>query len=165
LIIAYLSLGTNLGNKVENLKNALHHISLFSAIKKVSSVYETEPWGYQSNNSFYNICIEIETLLEAHTLLENLLSIESHLGRSRSLHYTDRIIDIDILLYNNMQIETDNLKVPHPHLHKRNFVLNPLVQIAADVIHPIFKISIQELYSQSEDSNKITQLPINDLWQ
>ncbi|MDR2087332.1 MAG: 2-amino-4-hydroxy-6-hydroxymethyldihydropteridine diphosphokinase [Dysgonamonadaceae bacterium] len=152
---AYLSLGSNLGDKNRNLLTAIALIAekagIFSA---VSSVYETEPWGYQSPNVFYNMVVSIETTLLPLELLEITQSIEKEMGRisKNSPGYQDRIIDIDIILYDDWVYESEKLKLPHPHFHKRLFVLEPLNEIQPDVIHPVLNKSISAILESESKS-------------
>ncbi len=138
--IVYLSLGTNLGNKKENLKNAVlflgkNHIKIL----KTSSVYKTEPIGYKNQPEFLNMVLKGKVDLSPENLLKIILKIEKKLGRKRKQQWGPRIIDIDILLFNNKIITNNNLTIPHPQMHKRNFVLVPLLEIESDLIHPVFK--------------------------
>jgi 2-amino-4-hydroxy-6-hydroxymethyldihydropteridine diphosphokinase len=146
---AYLSLGSNLGNKAENIKLAVELLSERAGdVLKVSSNYETEPDGFVSENSFVNIALSLDTPLEALELLEVCEQIEKELGRktkSVNLNYSDRVIDIDILYFNNMQLATDRLTLPHPRMHKRAFVLEPLVEIAPKLRHPILGMSTKAM--------------------
>ena len=142
----YLGLGTNIGDRRLNLTRAIELLSL--ALGKciaVSRFIETAPWGFESSNSFLNCAAAFETELQTTELLDTTESIERELGRtvkSQGGNYSDRIIDIDILLYGNETIETERLTVPHPLMHKRDFVLQPLAEIAPDVVHPVLDKSI-----------------------
>ncbi len=149
---AYLSLGSNLGNKAENINSAVELLSERAGkVLKVSSNYETEPDGFVSENSFVNIALSLDTPLDALALLEVCEQIEKELGRtskSVNLNYSDRVIDIDILYFNNMQLATDRLTLPHPRMHKRQFVLEPLAEIAPKFRHPILGMSTLRMLSQ-----------------
>ncbi|HLU87681.1 MAG TPA: 2-amino-4-hydroxy-6-hydroxymethyldihydropteridine diphosphokinase [Taishania sp.] len=126
----YLSLGSNIGDKLANLNKAIREIeSRIGKIKTVSSIYETEPWGYESDNQYFNCVVLVATQLSATKLLKETQEIEKELGRLKTQHYTDRTIDIDILLIDNLIINEDNLQIPHPHITKRDFVLYPLAEI------------------------------------
>lgn len=142
---AYLSLGSNLGDKAENINSAVELLSERAGkVLKVSSNYETEPDGFVSENRFVNIALSLDTPLEALALLDVCEQIEKDLGRktkSVNLNYSDRVIDIDILYFNNMQLATDRLTLPHPRMHKRTFVLEPLAEIAPKFRHPILGMS------------------------
>ena len=138
--VCFLSLGTNLGNKQENLQIAIQHIA--KKVGKViaqSSVIETEPWGFVSENTFLNMVIKVETSLSPLTILKEAQKIEKLMGRVEKTNnvYQDRIIDIDIILYDNVILDTPELKLPHPLFHQRDFVLKPLCEIAPEFIHPI----------------------------
>jgi 2-amino-4-hydroxy-6-hydroxymethyldihydropteridine diphosphokinase len=155
--ITYLSLGSNLGNKLENLQNAINLIAdKTGAIQKISAVYKTPSWGFNGDD-FYNICIKISTDQTADKLLHSLLTIEKELGRIRSNEneYQNRNIDIDILLFDHEIILSKNLIVPHPKMLERKFVLVPLSEIAATVIHPIEKKQISSCLKNCNDSTEI----------
>lgn len=137
--IAYLSLGSNIGNRLEHLKQAVRllHEHLSVEVKKVSSVYETEPLGLTEQAKFLNIAVELETSLEAAELLSACQSIENKLGRMRKIRWGPRTVDLDILLYNEDSIQTENLIVPHLRMQERAFVLVPLVEINSEVKNPV----------------------------
>ena len=144
----FLSLGTNLGNKEENLQTAICYIAeKVGNIIAQSSVIETEPWGFTSKNSFLNAVVEIETNLKPFKLLKKTQEIERLMGRKQKTldAYQDRIIDIDLILYDNIILDTPELKLPHPLFHKRDFVLKPLCEIAPEYVHPILGKPIKEL--------------------
>ena len=153
----YLSLGTNQGNKLENLQNAINEIDdKVGAIQKISSVYKTPAWGFDGDD-FYNICIKVSTNLEAKALLNSLLGIENNLGRRRSSKkgYQNRNIDIDILLFDDEIIFSKTLIVPHPKMLSRKFVLLPLSEIASTLIHPIEKKQISVCLENCKDDSEI----------
>ena len=145
----FLGLGTNLGNKEENLTRAIELLSLVLGPCAAQSPFiETAPWGFESNNSFLNCAAAFDTELAPFELLDTTERIEREIGRTEKSGggiYHDRIIDIDILLYGNSIIESDRLTVPHPLMHKRTFVLEPLAEIAPDAIHPKIGKSIRQL--------------------
>ncbi|WP_299012687.1 2-amino-4-hydroxy-6-hydroxymethyldihydropteridine diphosphokinase [uncultured Polaribacter sp.] len=156
--ITYLSLGTNEGNKAENLQNAIHAIAdKVGDVQKISSIYKTASWGFNGND-FYNICIKLSTNLSPEMVLESVLNIETTLGRERTgaKEYQNRNIDIDILLFNNEIILSKDLIVPHPKMLDRKFVLVPLAEIAPSVIHPIEKEKITICLQNCEDNSEIT---------
>ena len=142
---AYLSLGSNLGDRHEYLRQAVTLLSERAGeVVKVSGNYETKPDGFVSENDFVNIAICLETELQALELLDLCEEIEKTIGRERksvNLNYSDRVIDIDILYFNNMQLATERLTLPHPRMHKRQFVLEPLADIAPKFRHPITGMS------------------------
>ena len=132
----FLSLGTNLGNKQENLQIAIQYIAeKIGKIIAQSSVMETDPWGFVSENTFLNMVIKVETSLSPLEILKETQKIEKLMGRTQKTQqaYQDRIIDIDIILYDDIILDTPELKLPHPLLHERDFVLKPLCEIAPDI--------------------------------
>jgi len=142
-----LSLGSNLGDRLGNLSKAIDLIGQrIGNILKKSSIYETEPWGFNTPNLFLNQVIIIRTSQSPTNILREIKIIEKDIGRKkRTTEYTSRVVDIDILLFNDLVLEEPDLIIPHPHLHKRNFVLVPLNEISPELIHPIYKIAISQL--------------------
>ena len=156
--ISFLSLGTNQGNKLENLQNAIDLIAdKVGAIKKISSVYKTPSWGFKGED-FYNICIKVSTYQQPETLMETLLDIENSLGRERSNQkgYQNRNIDIDILLFDDEIIFSKTLIVPHSKMLSRKFVMIPLVEIASSTIHPVEKKQLSDCIQYINDSSEIS---------
>lgn len=148
----YLGLGTNLGKKKENIELALRKIKKqIGKIISLSAFYTSEPFGFESDNMFVNCAVKIYTSFTPQELLAQTRSIEREMGRlQKSNHevYADRIIDIDILLYNDLIInDCSSLIIPHPHIQERDFVLKPLSEIAPDFVHPILNKTIMELFN------------------
>ncbi len=153
----FLGIGTNLGDRKNNLQNAVEKIGEhIGKVVQCSSVYETEPWGFETKDQFLNMVVEVETKLKPSGVLGRLLMIESLLGRLREGKlYTSRIIDIDVLLYNDQVIEKEALIIPHPRMHERKFVLVPLCEIASEVIHPKFGKDIKSLLKECRDKGRV----------
>ena len=156
-----LSIGTNIGDRQANIANAITALGQIGKVVTVSPIYTSEPWGFESENGFYNIALILETTLSPLDLLYATQQIERDLGRTAktTTTYTDRIIDIDIIDYNNQTIDTQTLTLPHKLMHKRNFVLYPLADIAPDWQHPILKLTATELKNASADTSVIHILP------
>lgn len=141
MVQAYLGLGSNIGDRKQQLLKAIDLIGNIKGIKvtKQSSIYETAPIGYTDQPNFLNLCLEIETELSPQQLLKHCLDIEQQLHRVREIRWGPRTLDIDILLYSDNIIETDNLSIPHPRMQERAFVLIPLNDIASDKKDPMIK--------------------------
>ena len=156
-----LSIGTNIGDRQANIANAITALAQIGKVVTVSPIYTSEPWGFESENGFYNIALILETSLSPLDLLYATQQIERDLGRTAktTTSYTDRIIDIDIIDYNNQTIDTQTLTLPHKLMHKRNFVLYPLADIAPNWQHPILKLTATELKNASADTSVIHVLP------
>lgn len=155
----YLSLGSNLGDKLFHLQNAMFKIANdIASISSVSNLYESASWGFEADN-FYNCCIAINTTLPANELLLKLQEIENKLGRERNYYegYSSRTIDIDILYYGDEIIESDTLTIPHPSLQKRQFVLKPLSDIAPQFYHPILNKDTRNMVQMCKDKSSVTK--------
>ena len=153
----YLALGSNLGDRHENLRQAVAALSPQIDIKAKSHIYETDPWGYEDQPKFLNMAVRGQTYLEPEPLLKHLKRLEIALGRQITFANGPRSIDIDILFFDDLILETPLLTIPHPRLHERGFVLLPLMDIAPDLVHPLLKKSIREL-AASSSLNGITQV-------
>ncbi|MFJ7936833.1 2-amino-4-hydroxy-6-hydroxymethyldihydropteridine diphosphokinase [Sporosarcina sp. NPDC096371] len=137
--IAYLSIGSNIGDRLQHLVGAVQALHSHDGVEvlAVSSVYETKPVGYTDQADFLNVTVCVETVVSAHELLVACQKVEQELGRVRTIRWGPRTVDLDILLYSNDNIETESLVVPHPRLCERAFVLIPLLEIAPTITHPV----------------------------
>jgi len=151
--VTYLSLGSNLGDRALNLHNAITFLS--SKVQSViqSSIYETEPWGYTDQPAFLNQVIKADTTLEPFDLLTFLKETEVSMGRQETFRFGPRLIDLDILFYDDLVLDTPRLTIPHPRITERAFVLIPLAEIAPDLRHPIFNKTIQVLKTTVDPSS------------
>lgn len=144
----FLGMGANIGERQHNLARALQQLATIVTIQKVSSLYETEPVGYLDQPPFLNLACQGSTTLDPVSLLTALKEIETQMGRLPSFRNAPRPIDIDILLYNQLQVQLPQLTIPHPRMHERAFVLIPLAEIAPLVIEPTSGQTIQHLATQ-----------------
>jgi 2-amino-4-hydroxy-6-hydroxymethyldihydropteridine diphosphokinase len=165
--VVYFSLGSNEGNRFSFLQQAIQYIEQrIGTIEKVSSFYETEPWGFKDETPFINQVIKVTTELADSKILERALLIEKLLGRQRiktNQRYSSRTLDIDILFIDDKIINKDSLTVPHEHLHKRRFVLEPLCEIAPNFIHPAIKQRISDLTQLCGDTTEVKKLNGKDI--
>ncbi len=143
--VVYLSLGSNVGDRETNLRTAIDKLAELGTVVAVSSVYETEPVDFTAQPWFLNCAVALRTHLMPKLFLAKMLAIEQYMGRRRMQPKGPRTIDIDILLFGNSVINTPQLDIPHPAMHQRRFVLEPLTEIAPDVRHPIFKRTVYEM--------------------
>lgn len=156
----YLSMGSNLGDKRMHLTRAQDAIGQqVGDLLKASRIYQSEAWGYSSAHSFYNCSLSVQTLLEPLALLDALMSIEKSQGRIRiEGAYTDRVIDIDLLFYGDTIMEHPRLSLPHPAMGKRRFVLEPLAEIAPDLVHPLSGLTIMDMLEHCPDKAMVIPL-------
>ena len=141
----YLAFGSNIGNRLANLKQAVASLSPQLEVKKKSRIYETPPWGYEDQPLFLNMAVMAKTYLEPEPLLKHLKRLEVALGRQETFRNGPRLIDIDILFYDALVLQTPTLTIPHPRLHERGFVLAPLMDIAQELEHPVLGKTIWEI--------------------
>jgi 2-amino-4-hydroxy-6-hydroxymethyldihydropteridine diphosphokinase len=150
----FLGLGSNLGERAQYLATAMSKISSFAIVERKSRIYETEPWGLKEQPNFLNQVVEIKTAIEPGKLLSELKKIEKQMGRKKIVRFGPRVIDLDILFYDDLILQTERLTIPHPSLAQRAFVLVPLDEIAPELVHPVEKKTIHELL-QKIDSRGI----------
>jgi len=153
-----LLLGSNMGNKQGNLQNAISMLMHKGIIYKKSAIYITDAWGNKNQEDFYNMAVWYKTNTEPQDLIKYILACEESLGRKRIKKWEPRTIDIDIIFYNHNIINRPALQVPHPQMHLRRFVLEPIADIAADYMHPVFNKSVAELLAACNDDLKVKQL-------
>ncbi len=140
----YLALGTNLGDRESNLAKAIEQLSIHCPVVAISSIFETEPWGYLDQGKFLNMVVGCETSLSPLSLLDFVKNLEGELGRTPNFRNGPRLIDIDILFYGDQVIDKPGLAIPHPRLHERAFVLVPLAEIAPTLLHPVTGFTIEK---------------------
>lgn len=146
MAIAYISIGSNLGDREENCRQAIKLIEKNGiAVRKQSRMYETEPWGVKDQPKFINMAIEAETDKKPEELLRVLEEIEKEIGRTETVKWGPRVIDLDILFYDDLILKTQDLEIPHPLMHERAFVLKPLCEIAPDKRHPVTEKTVKEM--------------------
>lgn len=155
--LAYIGFGSNIGERLTYIQNSLHSLSGVEGItlKTISSIYKTEPVGNVAQDDFLNGVVSLETSLSPHTLLHTLKDIEISIGRQHRTHWGPREIDMDILIYNDLCLQTPDLTIPHPEMHLRRFVLAPLAEIAPNLSHPILNKSILSLLLSVNDDNSV----------
>jgi 2-amino-4-hydroxy-6-hydroxymethyldihydropteridine diphosphokinase len=160
---AILLLGSNLGNRQDYLKKAIDFLKQEEVlVTKISSVYESPAFGYESSSTYYNIALEIKVDISPEALLERCQLIESNLKRVRSSsqRYSDRTIDIDIILFEDKIIDTSNLVVPHPRMHERLFCLKPMIEIASNWIIPTLNKTVKEVFELINDTNEVKKINV-----
>jgi 2-amino-4-hydroxy-6-hydroxymethyldihydropteridine diphosphokinase len=158
-VICYIGIGSNLGDALENCRNAVESLSLIKGIEitRASSFYQTEPVGIENQNFFINAVVEIKTVLSVRNLFQMLQNIEKDMGREMEVKGGPRIIDLDLLFYGQKVIQDHDLIIPHPEISKRRFVLEPICEIASYFIHPAFGISMRGLKERLND-NKMVEM-------
>lgn len=157
----FLLLGTNMGDRLKNLQVAKHRVSKEAgSVLRESSIYKTAPWGDTQQPDFYNQVIELETQLPPEALLEKILEIEKQMGRTRAEKWGPRLIDIDILFYNDQVVASSSLIIPHSSLHLRRFTLVPLAEVAGEFRHPILEKSLTQLLEECPDELPVEKIEL-----
>ncbi len=155
----YLLTGSNVGDSLALLNTAIKHINTqVGNVTLQSSIYKTAPWGNVNQQHFYNQVLLVQTTLSAHQVLQTILQIELDMGRVRELKWAPRTIDIDILFYDNLVMDEDDLTVPHPLLHLRKFTLQPMAELAANLVHPKLHATISQLLVSCPDTCLVEKL-------
>ena len=153
--LVYIGFGSNIGDRLAHIQNAIHALAETEGItlQKISSVYQTDPVGYETQAQFLNGVAAIETHLPPLSLLRTLKDIEASVGRQHRIRWGPREIDLDILIYGDMCLQTEQLVIPHPEMHRRRFVLVPLVEVAPALVHPVLKETVQALLERLDDKS------------
>ena len=154
--LVYLALGSNIGDRRDNLRRAVTALAPEVRVVAQSPIYETPAWGYENQPAFLNMALEGETALPPESLLAYVKRLETELGRTPSFHWGPRLIDIDILFYDDLVLNAPDLAIPHPRLHERSFVLVPLNNLAPSLVHPVLGQTIAQLLA-SVDTAGITR--------
>lgn len=154
----FISLGSNIGDRIGYCRKAIESMREFSEIVEVSSLYETEPVGKEDQPNFINCAVQIRTELSPHQLLTKLNMIEETLGRVRDEKWGPRTIDLDIIFYNELVINDSDLTIPHPRAHLRRFVLDPIYEISPDYLHPMLNQTVSVLIKECKDKKQVVRL-------
>ena len=157
--VAYIGFGSNIGDRFAHIQNAIHALAKTEGItlQKISSVYKTDPVGYEAQAEFLNGVAAIQTSFPPLTLLHALKDIEATIGRQHRIRWGPREIDLDLLIYGDVCLQTEELVIPHPEMHLRRFVLVPLAEIAPDLMHPVFQETVQTLCNHLEDDISVSK--------
>ena len=154
----FIGIGSNIGSRTQNCLDAIERISDFTVIEEVSSFYETEPVGNENQPKFINAVAKVNTMHSPLSLLNYLKTVEKKMGRNKTMRWTPRIIDLDILLYEDFVLKSQELTIPHAHLHLRRFVLEPLCELDPMLIHPELEMKLSEILNELEDDREVTKI-------
>ena len=165
--LVYIGFGSNIGDRLAHIQNAIHALAETEGItlQKISSVYQTDPVGYETQAQFLNGVAAIQTDLPPLSLLRSLKDIEASVGRQHRIRWGPREIDLDILMYGDLCLHTEKLVIPHPEMHLRRFVLVPLVEIAPALVHPVLKETVQTLLERLDDDKSVSESGSVELFQ
>ncbi len=158
MVEAFVALGSNIGDRVGNIRKAIEFLKEKASVSNVSSMYETEPMYLVDQNWFVNCVAKLETNLSPRELLHYLKDVERRMGRTEGVRYGPRIIDLDILFYGDEVIRQDDLEIPHPGISERNFVLVPLAEIEPDLVHPVYGKTSSKLVAELNSNKSVTKL-------
>jgi len=160
-LLAYIGIGSNLGDKLENCRRAMEAIGADARNRLIrrSRFYRTEPVGKKDQEWFINAVVAVETTMRPRELMEFLLSVEKGMGRIRQERWGPRIIDLDILFYGDRVLDEEGLQIPHPRLHERRFVLAPLKDMAPGLLHPVFRRTVAEILEELDAAEKVFPVP------
>ncbi len=165
--LVYIGFGSNIGDRLAHIQNAIHALAETEGItlQKISSIYQTDPVGYETQARFLNGVAAIQTALPPLSLLRTLKDIEASVGRKHRTRWGPREIDLDILIYGDLCLHTEKLVIPHSEMHRRRFVLVPLAEIAPNVVHPVFQETVQTLLERLEDDKSVSESGSIELFQ
>lgn len=161
---AWIGLGSNLGDRKEYLRAALTGLRRCGGLRRASSLFETEPVGLKEQGAFLNAVACVETALPPRILLDALLGIESEQGRTRRVRFGPRTLDLDLLFYGDAIVDEPGLRLPHPRLHERRFVLAPLCEAASNLVHPVLRLTAAELLARLDDPSRVALIESYPEW-
>ena len=158
MFTVFIGIGSNIGNRIQNCLDAIDYITDFTIVEEVSSFYETEPVGNENQPEFINAVAKVSTMHSPLHLLNYLKAVEKKMGRNKTMRWTPRIIDLDILLYEDFKLNSQELVIPHSQLHQRKFVLEPLCELDSSIEHPILNQKISTILDELEDEREVVKI-------